>query len=168
MPAIFTKPMIEKEFERRIYFNFTHQFNSFLIDNVLKDVDQLCVLIVSDRELSPVLLENFIHEKLEKDKNLRCEDGLQHYLTQVNIEDVINNKHDDDIIYLYNINNMKYKKLFDKAFKNLNEQLIYNRINIDDYHQTAYLFEVNLSDLDFKHTEDEYSTLEPVNEFEEK
>ena len=168
MSEIYTKSTLEKKVKNRIYLEFTFKFNSFLIDNALKNVDQLRILIVSDRELSPVLFENFIHENLEKDKNLRCEDGLQHYLTQVNIEDVINNKHDDDIIYLYNINNMKYKKLFDKAFKNLNEQLIYNRINIDDYHQTAYLFEVNLSDLDFKNTEDEYSILEPVNEFEEK
>ena len=163
MSEIYTKSTLEKKAKNRIYLEFTFKFNSFLIDNALKNVDQLRILIVSDRELSPVLFENFIHENLEKDKNLRSKDGLQHHLTQVNLVDVINNKH-DDMIYLYNINSMRRKGLFDSDFEDLDEQFI----NIHDYHQTAYLFEVDLSNLDFKNTESEESILEPVNEFEEK
>lgn len=168
MSKIYTKSTLEKKVKNRIYLEFTFQFNSFLIDNALKNVDQLRILIVSDRTLSPVLLENFIHENLEKDKNLRSEDGLQHHLTQVNLEDVINDKH-DDMIYAYNINSMRSKGLFDKAFKDLNEQII----NIYDYYPTAYLFEVDLSDLDFKNTKDkesqeEYSTLELDERFKEQ
>lgn len=152
MSEIYTKSTLEKKVKNRIYLEFTFKFNSFLIDNALKNVDQLRILIVSDRELSPVLLENFIHENLEKDKNLRSKDGLQHHLTQVNIEDFINKKDDDyknDIIYSYNINSIKRNSLFDKDFEDLDDQLIDDRINIHDYHQTAYLFEVDLSDLDF-------------------
>lgn len=148
MSEIYTRSTLEKKVKNRIYLEFTFKFNSFLIDNALKNVDQLRILIVSDRELSPVLFENFIHENLEKDKNLRSKDGLQHHLTQVNLEDVINNKH-DDMIYLYNINSMRSKGLFDKDFEDLDEQFI----NIYDYHPIAYLFEVDLSDLDFKNTE---------------
>lgn len=155
MSEIYTKSTLEKKVKNRIYLEFTFKFNSFLIDNALKNVDQLRILIVSDRELSPVLFENFIHENLEKDKNLRSKDGLQHHLTQVNLEDVINNKH-DDMIYLYNINNIRHKGLYDKDFEDLDEQFI----NIYDYYQTAYLFEVDLSDLDFKNTEDEEFTLD--------
>lgn len=155
MSEIYKKSTLEKKVKNRIYFEFAFQFNSFLIDNALKNVDQLRILIVSDRELSPILFENFIHENLEKDKNLRSKDGLQHHLTQVNLEDVINNKH-DDMIYLCNINSMRRKGLFNKYFEDLDEQFI----NIYDYYPIAYLFEVDLSDLDFKHTEDEYSTLD--------
>lgn len=159
MSEIFTKSTLEKKVKNRIYFEFTFKFNSFLIDNALKNVDQLRILIVSDRELSPVLLENFIHENLEKDKNLRSKDGLQHHLTQVNIEDFINKKDDDyknDIIYSYNINSIKRNSLFDKDFEDLDEQFI----NIYDYYPIAYLFEVDLSDLDFKNTENEEFTLD--------
>ena len=154
MSEIYTKSTLEKKVKNRIYLEFTFKFNSFLIDNALKNVDQLRILIVSDRELSPVLFDHFIHS-LEQDKNLRSNDGLKHNLTQVNLEDVINNKH-DDMIYLYNINSMRHKGLYDKDFENLDEKFI----NIYDYYQTAYLFEVDLSDLDFKNTEDEEFTLD--------
>lgn len=173
MSAIYTKSTLEKKVKKRIYSDFTFQFNSFLIDNALKNTDQLRILIVSDREISPVLLDHFIHS-LERDKNLRIDDGLQHHLTRVNIEDFIskeydeewnhiktyNNDYKNDMIYLYNINSMRRKSLFDKDFKDLDEQLIEDQINVDDYYQTAYLFEIDLSDLDFKNTEDKEFTLD--------
>lgn len=163
MSEIYTKSTLEKKVKNRIYLEFTFKFNSFLIDNALKNVDQLRILIVSDRELSPVLFENFIHENLEKDKNLRSKDGLQHHLTQLNLEDVINNKH-DDMIYLYNINSMKRKGLYDKDFEDLDEKFI----NIYDYYPTAYLFEVDLSDLDFKNKESEESIIDIDQELDEE